>query len=109
MTEILQVVTATDSREEAGQLARGMVEARLAASAQVHGPIQSIYWWDGKPTTAEEWRITVKTAVDRYEELEAFIIERHSYDTPGILATPVARASQKYLTWIVEETRASNG
>lgn len=106
MAEILQVVTATGSRDEADRLARDAVTARLAASAQVDGPIQSIYWWEGRATTAQEWRVTMKTAGDRYDELEAFIVEHHSYDTPGILATPVAHGSEKYLSWIVSETRS---
>ncbi len=107
MIEILQVVTATAAKEEADRLALGLVQARLAASAQVDGPIDSIYWWQGKATSAEEWRVTIKTPVDRYEELEAFIVDHHSYDTPGILATPVARGSEKYLKWVVSETRRS--
>lgn len=107
MAEILQVVTATNSKKEADGLAQGLVKARLAASAQVDGPIRSTYWWEGKATSAEEWRVTIKTAADRYDELEAFILEQHSYVTPGILATPVARGSEKYLRWIVSETRAS--
>jgi periplasmic divalent cation tolerance protein len=60
--EILQVVTATDSRAEADRLAQGSVASRLAASAQVEGPLQSVYWWEGKATRAEEWRVTMKTA-----------------------------------------------
>ena len=105
MLEILQVVTATDSRAEADRLAQGSVASRLAASAQVDGPLQSVYWWEGKETRAEEWRVTMKTAADRYEELEAFIIENHSYETPGILGTAVAGGSEKYLTWVMNETR----
>ena len=105
MLEILQVVTATDSRAEADRLAQGSVASRLAASAQVDGPLQSVYWWEGKATRAEEWRVTMKTAADRYQELEAFIIENHSYETPGILATAVANGSEKYLTWVMNETR----
>lgn len=107
MIEILQVVTATDAKEEADRLAHGLVQARLAAAAQVDGPISSIYWWQGKATSAEEWRVTIKTPADRYEELDGFIVDHHSYDTPGILATPVARGSEKYLKWVVSETRRS--
>jgi periplasmic divalent cation tolerance protein len=103
--ELLQVVTATDSHAEADRLAQDSVVGRLAASAQVDGPIQSVYWWEGKVITAEEWRITMKTAADRYEELEAFIIENHSYETPAILATLVASVSERYLTWVTDETR----
>ena len=42
----LQVQTTTDSRAEAMELAREAVEERLAACAQVAGPIASMYWWE---------------------------------------------------------------
>jgi periplasmic divalent cation tolerance protein len=42
---------------------------------------------------------------DRYQDLEAFVIENHGYETPGILATAVTGGSQKYLTWVMNETR----
>ena len=51
----LQVQTTTDSRAEAVELGRGAVEARLAACAQVAGPVVSSYWWEGDLERAEEW------------------------------------------------------
>ncbi len=107
MTQILQVVTTTDSREEAERLARGLVDARIAACVQVDGPIQSTYWWEGRATTEEEWRLTIKTIADRYDELEGFIARNHSYDTPEVLATPVTRGSEDYMRWVVDETAAT--
>src|SRR5437773_10580059 len=62
-----QVVTTTDSRDAAEALSKSAVEARVAACGQVSGPITSTYWWEGKVETAEEWRITFKTPLDRYE------------------------------------------
>jgi periplasmic divalent cation tolerance protein len=105
VVDILQVVTATDSQDEANRLANDLVTEKLAASTQVDGPIQSVYWWQGKVVRAEEWRVVLKTAADRYQELETFILEHHSYDTPGILATRVCNGSDKYMAWIVNETR----
>src|SRR5215469_6267548 len=53
--EYLQVQTTTDSRVEAMELARAAVEARLAACAQVAGPVASTYWWNDELERAEEW------------------------------------------------------
>ena len=44
--QFLQVQTTTDSRAEAVELAQAAVESRLAACAQVAGPIASTYWWE---------------------------------------------------------------
>jgi periplasmic divalent cation tolerance protein len=101
----LQVQTATDSRAEAIELSRAAVEARLAACAQVAGPVASTYWWDEGLERAEEWLVLLKLPADRYEELAAFITERHSYDEPEIIALPIVAGSASYLAWMRDETR----
>jgi len=101
----LQVQTTTDSRAEAMDLARAAVDARLAACAQVGGPVASTYWWDGGVERAEEWTLVLKLPADRYQALAEFLTERHSYDEPEIVATPIVAGSAAYLGWIDEETR----
>jgi periplasmic divalent cation tolerance protein len=102
----LQVQTTTDSRAEAMELARAAVEARLAACAQVAGPVASTYWWEDAIERAEEWLLLLKLPAAGYQELANFITERHSYDEPEIVATPIVAGSESYLSWIAEETRA---
>jgi periplasmic divalent cation tolerance protein len=105
MTEAyLQVTTATDSRQEAATLAKSAVQQRLAACAQLVGPLASTYWWEGEIETAEEWMVVFKTTADRFEELAGLITEGHSYDTPEIIATPVVAGSGEYLGWVKEQT-----
>ena len=104
--EFLQVQTTTDSRAEAIELSRAAVEARLAACAQVAGPIASTYWWDGTVRREEEWLVLLKLPADKYQELQAFLSERHSYDEPEIIALPIVAGSAAYLNWVSEETRA---
>jgi periplasmic divalent cation tolerance protein len=107
--EYLQVQTTTDSRAEAMELCRAAVEARLAACAQVAGPMASTYWWDDGVERAEEWLVLLKLPADRYEELAAFLAERHSYDDPEIIALPIVAGSATYLDWMREETRPAEG
>ncbi len=102
----LQVQTTTDSRSEAMELAHAAVAARLAACAQVAGPIASTYWWEDGLERAEEWLVMLKLPADRYQQLADFLTERHSYDEPEIIATPIVVGSPAYLRWIEEETRA---
>jgi periplasmic divalent cation tolerance protein len=103
--EYLQVQTTTDSRAEAMDLARAAVEARLAACGQVAGPVASTYWWNDELERAEEWFVFFKLPADRYDELAAFLTERHSYDEPEIVATPFVAGSASFLSWIRDETR----
>ena len=107
--EYLQVQTTTDSRAEAMELSRAAVESRLAACAQVAGPVASVYWWDGALERTEEWLVLLKLPGDRYDELAAFITERHSYDEPEIVALPILAGSTAYLNWLREETRPAQG
>ncbi|MFC4906736.1 divalent-cation tolerance protein CutA [Actinomadura gamaensis] len=100
----VQVTTTTDSRAEAAELARSAVSDRLAACAQLVGPIASTYWWEGRIESAEEWMVVFKTTVDRFDELASLITDEHSYDTPEIIATPVVAGSLDYLTWVAEQT-----
>ncbi len=104
MTEYIIVQTTIDSKEAAQKIAEVLVNKRLAACAQVSGPMTSTYWWQGKLEQSQEWKCTAKTRKELYNELEQAIRENHSYDTPEILATSVAVGIQSYLNWISEET-----
>jgi periplasmic divalent cation tolerance protein len=104
-SEYLQVQTTTDSRAEAMELARAAVAARIAACGQVAGPVASTYWWNDEIERAEEWFVFFKLPADRYEQLAAFLTEKHSYDEPEIVATALVAGSPSFLTWITDETR----
>jgi periplasmic divalent cation tolerance protein len=74
----------------------------------VAGPVASMYWWDGALERTEEWLVLLKLPADRYDELAAFITERHSYDEPEIIALPIVAGSTAYLNWMREETRPAD-
>jgi periplasmic divalent cation tolerance protein len=103
--QFLQVQTTTDSRAEAIELGQAAVAARLAACAQVSGPIASTYWWEDGIERSEEWMILLKLPADRFDELADFLAERHSYDEPEIVATPIVAGTAGYLSWVEDETR----
>ncbi|MEK2473806.1 divalent-cation tolerance protein CutA [Streptomyces noursei] len=102
--EFLAVLTTTDSEERAQNLAATAVEARLAACAQIEGPIKSVYQWQGNIETDAEWRVLYKTTAARYADLEKHIKAVHTYDTPEIIATPITGGSNEYLSWLRAET-----
>lgn len=106
--EFLAVLTTTDSEDRAQSLAATAVEQRLAACAQVDGPIKSVYRWQGKIETDAEWRVLYKTTAVRFAELEAHIKSVHTYDTPEIIATPITAGSDEYLAWLRTETKGSH-
>ena len=100
MTNVVQVITTVDTREEAVRIAKLLVERKLAACAQVAGPITSAYWWEGAVQTDEEWYCVLKTLEEQYEDVERGITDVHPYDEPEILALPVVAGSRGYLDWV---------
>ncbi len=94
-----QVTTTLPDRESATRLGTTMVQERLAACAQVTGPVSSVYRWQGEVETAAEWYCHLKTTAARAPALLARIRELHPYDTPEIIALP-AEADPAYLRWV---------
>ena len=103
MTEAIQVVTTAATKAAAQAIATAVVARRLAACAQLIGPITSTYWWQGQIETAEEWLCVMKSRQDLYEALEQAIRQVHPYEVPEILAIPVVLGSQDYLEWMDRE------
>lgn len=101
---MLTVLTTTDTAQKAQDLASGAVAARVAACAQIAGPVVSVYRWEGAVETAQEWQVLFKTTAARYDALESWLTGAHDYDTPEIIATPVVRGSAAYLEWVEQET-----
>lgn len=99
--ECVQVTTTVDSREAADRLADALVTARLAACAQVVGPVASTYRWAGTVERAEEWYCHFKTTRGRLGAITDAIRARHSYELPEIVAVPLD-GSDDYLRWIAE-------
>ncbi len=100
MSPLAIVLTTIDSEAKAEDLSTQMVTRRLAACAQIEGPIRSIYWWKGALETTTEWRITFKTIELGLTSLIAAIKTHHPYDTPEIVAWPIPVADEAYQTWI---------
>ena len=93
------VMTSIGTEDEAEALAEAIVEARLAACVQVQR-VRSLYIWRDALHREPEWVLQIKTLDARYGALEAFIRERHSYQTPEIIRVPVSAGAADYLTWL---------
>lgn len=106
MTGIVIAQTTVDDEERAQALARGAVEAGMAACAHVDAPLTAVYRWQGTVETAREWRISYKTTTARLPELEAWVAEQHPYDVPEWITLPVSGGSEAYLGWVAGETAA---
>lgn len=98
------LVTAPDLKT-ARELARGALEARLIACANLVPRIESLYWWRGKLESGNEVLLVLKTTRRRVPALKKFVLAHHPYDTAEFLELPVAGGSQKYLDWLAAGVR----
>ena len=99
MTDKKIVLTTAGTREEAGRIARALVERRLAACVNVVA-VESVYRWKEAVESAEEWLLVIKTTAAAFDEVEAAIQELHSYELPECIALPIEAGSEEYLEWI---------
>ncbi|OKK19314.1 cation tolerance protein CutA [Streptomyces sp. CB00455] len=104
-SDIVIAQTSVDNEHAAKELARGAVEARLAACAHVDAPSTAVYRWKGTVETATEWRVSCKTTRDRLPALSAWVAQQHAYDVPEWIVLAVDGGSDAYMAWVAEETR----
>ena len=98
--EAIVVFITTANSEEAARLAEMLVERRLAACVQILPEMESVYRWQGKIERQKEVLLIAKTSKSRFEELERKVRAVHSYETPEIVALPLAAGSPPYLEWL---------
>ncbi len=106
MSTILLVYCTCPDRKIALELARHLVEQGLAACVGISAPQTSVYLWKGKLETEQECQLTIKTTVDRYQDLEDALRTRHPYELPEIIAVPIQHGLPEYLQWVEQCTNS---
>ncbi len=96
------LVICTAPAAEARGLVDQLLEERLIACANLVGPVESRYRWEGQVESAEEIVLWMKTTAARVEELRSRIVALHSYSVPEILELEVASGLPAYLGWVSE-------
>ena len=104
--EVFVILVTVANQEEAARIGEGVVNAKLAACANVIPGIQSIYRWKGKVVKSQEVMLILKSTKARYSALEKTIKAMHTYETPEIIASPVKEGLDRYLRWVRAETHS---
>ena len=104
MAYVVCFVTA-GSREEARRIGDAVVGERLAACANVLGPVASTYWWKGKVARDLEVLLILKTRRALLAKLTSRVRALHSYDVPEVIAFPIVGGNSAYFKWIEESVR----
>ena len=102
-TRALLVVTTLGSASDARAFVRSLVEDHLIACGTLLPGAASIYRWEGALMEEEEVVVLLKTDLSKWSDLAAAVRDRHPYQVPELLALPVDRGLDKYLSWLTSE------
>jgi periplasmic divalent cation tolerance protein len=104
MTQLLLIRITCPSRRVAEDIADAAIEARLAACANLEGPVASTYRWKNVVEQAFEFILWLKAPPANWAKLEALTARLHPYDVPAIIALPAVEVNAAYQAWLDENT-----
>lgn len=105
MPRVVIVLSTWPADRDADEVARALVDERLAACVSVSAEMTSIYRWEGRVDEATERQLVIKTVEDRLPALEARLKGLHPYEVPEFVVLAVAAGSEAYLRWLTESVR----
>jgi len=103
-SNIIIVLVTAPSKKEATEIARAMVQEKLAACVSILPAVTSIFRWQGKVQRSRETLMILKTTSTRYLALQRAICSMHSYEVPEVIAIGVDRGLPQYVAWVMRET-----
>jgi periplasmic divalent cation tolerance protein len=106
MTDKIVVLSTCDSEDEAAQVARALVEKRLAACVNIIAGARSIYRWKDSIEDSPEWLLVIKSRRGLFDSIRAEIARLHTYEVPEVIALQVVQGSEAYLAWLDRELAA---
>ena len=91
----------TAPRDAAADLARRLVDARLAACVNIVD-CASVYRWDGAVHDDAESILLAKTTANRYADLTDRVVEWHPHDVPCVERIDATDAHGPFAAWCVD-------
>lgn len=102
--DFVEITTTFPDDLIADDIAEVLVLGGLVACAQVSGPVQSTYLWKGNCERTFEYKVCMKTTIDRMPAVLALLRSRHPYELPEITARRIDWVTEDYARWLVQST-----
>ncbi|XP_069491305.1 protein CutA isoform X1 [Ambystoma mexicanum] len=84
----------------AKDIARSIVEKKLAACVNVVPQITSIYEWKGNIEEDSEVLLMIKTRSSKIPALAEFVRSVHPYEVSEVISLPIDQGNPPYLKWL---------
>jgi periplasmic divalent cation tolerance protein len=104
MTTAVVILCTAPNGDVGAMLARGLVQANLAACVNIIDGIRSFYVWKGALQDDREVQLVIKTRRDLVDAVEKWLSKNHPYEVPEVLALTVEAGSRSYLDWVFAQT-----
>ncbi|WP_457621877.1 divalent-cation tolerance protein CutA [Persephonella sp.] len=98
--EYIVVYITVPDKDSAKNIAKKLVEEKLAACVNIVDNINSVYYWKGNIEEDDELLLIIKTRLETFDRLVEFVKKIHPYTVPEIIALPILVGSDSYLRWI---------
>jgi periplasmic divalent cation tolerance protein len=98
------VLSTFPSEHKAAEVARVLVDDRLAACVNLVTSVRSLYRWADQPCDEREVLAIIKTTTERLDALKAKLVALHPYELPEAIALPIADGHAPYLAWVGAQT-----
>ena len=105
--EFVFIYSTFPDQGSAVHVAEALVKGRLAACVNIHSPMISVYEWDAKLQSTDEFPVFIKTRQALVPDVIAAARALHPYTVPCFLVLPITSGNEDYLDWARAQTRAS--
>lgn len=106
MDGVVSLYSTWPDLERAEAAGAALVEARLAACANIIPAIRSIYRWNGAIQRDDEVLMLIKTSSAKAAAARDALVAAHPYDVPCVLhlLTAPENSAPDFLAWVARET-----
>ncbi|KAF4019644.1 hypothetical protein G4228_011170 [Cervus hanglu yarkandensis] len=86
----------------ARDIARAILDKKLAASVNILPKASSLYYWNGEIEEATEVLLLIKTKTSKIHMLSSYIRSVHPFEIPELFSLPMDQGDVHYLRWLEE-------
>lgn len=91
--------------EVAEQLAKGIIENKIAACVNIIPNITSVYRWRSEIEIDQEYFMILKTTSIKSEQLKKYIENNHPYENPECIGLNIETGLENYTNWIFNSVK----